>query len=117
MLRFIQTVSLSAILASGTLFGSQPAMAGGCGQSCGQQATCAAPAAPTGKVAPTEVQMDHAGHAQANSRVRYQSTYRARTAQPQYYAPAPQYRGATRNNDLRNDFQYQLRAGRKIEGR
>ncbi len=116
MLRFIQTVSLSAILASGTLFGGQPAMAGGCGQSCGQQATCAAPAVPTGKVAPAEVQMDHAGHAQTNSRVRYQSIYRAPAAQPQYYAPVPQYRAPTRNYDLRNDFQYQLRAGRKIEG-
>lgn len=116
MLRFIQTVSLSAILASGTIFGSQTAMAGGCGQSCAQQATCAAPAVPTGKVAPTEVQMDHAGHAQTNSRVRYQSTYRAPSAQPLYYAPAPQYRAPTRNNGLRSDFQYQLRAGRKIEG-
>lgn len=91
-------------------------MAGGCGQSCGQAATCAAPAVPTGKVAPTEMQMDHSGHAQINSRVRYQSTYGAPAAQPQYYAPAPLYRGSTRNNGLRNDFQYQLRAGRKIEG-
>ncbi len=116
MLRFIQTVSLSAILASGTIFGGQSAMAGGCGQSCASQATCAAPAVPTGNVAPPLMQMDHAGHAQVNSRTRYQSTYRAPAAQPQYYAPAPQYRAPARNNGLRSDFQYQLRAGRKIEG-
>ena len=108
MLHFIQTLSLSAVLASGTMLCGQNAMACG-GGACGQRTacagpSCAAPAMPAGNAAPTEMQMDHSGHVQAGSRIRYQSAYQA----PQY-SPVQQYRAPSRN-----DFQY--RADRKIRG-
>ena len=116
MLQFVQTMSLSVILASGTILCGQTAMAcGGC-RTCVQSSACAAPSCAAPAMPATEMPMDHAGHAQAGTRTRYQSAYQAPTAQPQYYAPGQQYRGPMRNYDLRNDFQYQNRADRKIRG-
>lgn len=123
MFNFVQTLTLSAVLASGTILCGQNAMA--CGSCCGAQATCAvpgcsaasvAPVVPTDKAVQPPIQMDHAGHAQAANRIRYQSGFQAPAAQPQYYAPVQQYRAPTRGYDTRNDFGNQFRADRKIRG-
>lgn len=97
MLHFIQQISLTAVLASGTILCGQNVMACGGGRNCGQQAACVMPAccAPVVSAvnaAPPQMQMDHSGHAQAGSRTRYQSAYQGPMSQPQYYVPAPQRR-------------------------
>jgi hypothetical protein len=114
MFQFVQSISLSAILATGAILGGQNAMACGGGRSCTQQATCSAPscAAPLGNAAPAEMQMDHAAHTQPSSRIRYQSAFQAPVAQPQYYAPIQKYRTPSNGFDRGNQFD----AGRKIRG-
>lgn len=97
MLHFIQTMSLSAILASGTILCSQNVLACGGGRSCARPAGCAmpacsAPAVSAANAATSQMQMDHSGRAQAGSRTRYQSAYQGPMTQPQYYVPAPQRR-------------------------
>jgi hypothetical protein len=132
MLNFTSAICLPTILVTGMMLCGQEATACGAGRARVPQATCsahchtiplpatqppAAPAvAPGDKAAPSEMQMDHAGHSQATNRIRYQSAFQAPAVLPQYAAPVQQYRSPTRNYDLRNDPQYQYRADRKIRG-
>lgn len=67
MLHFIRTLSLSVVMASGTILFADNAIACGGG-------TCAP-------------QANYAGYAQAGVRTRYQSGYQAPTMQPHYHAP------------------------------
>lgn len=107
MLHFIQTISFSALLASGTMLCGQNVMACGGRRACCQPTacvmpSCAAPAAPAVNSAPPPVHMDHSGHAQVGGRHRYQSGYQAPVAQPQYYAPASQYRAPAWSGSMNN---------------
>lgn len=107
MLYFIQTMSLSAILASGTLLCGQNAMACGRGQPCAVQTSCAASccvaAAPAATVTPGQPQVDHTAHAQTGARTRYQSAFQNPVAQPHYYAPVQQRR-APAWSEMQNNY-------------